>query len=397
MRVRAFKEAGHVPSLVAALAHFEASFACWVLLGVLSIPISEELRLGPAAKGIAVGLPLVAGSVFRLVVGPLSDRWGPRLVGVVTLSLTIVPLSWGWLGARSFPEILGLGAMLGVAGASFAVALPLAGRAFPGPYRGLAMGIAGAGNSGTVVAALAAPGLVAAFGWHGVMGTALVPVVCALAAFVLLTRRTPGAQRSDREPVLAVARHVDARSLAGLYLVTFGGFVGMISFLPLMLRDVYGMSILQAGRATALCALAGSTLRPVGGYLADRMSGERVLPTVYAVAATALVGLAGRPSSAGAIALSAVTVGAFGIGNGAVFQIVPRRFPRSIGAVTGFVGAAGGLGGFLLPALLGIVRERTGSYGGGLAAVAAGCLLVAATLAPASRRWRTLAAGVPQA
>ncbi|MGH2759626.1 MAG: MFS transporter [Actinomycetota bacterium] len=390
MRLADVRRAGHVPSLVAGLLHFEVSFMCWVLIGALGIAIASDLGLAPWAKGLAVGMPLVAGSVFRLVVGPAADRRGPRPVGAATLVLTAIAALWGWLSAQSLGELLLVGLVLGVAGSSFAVALPLAGRAFEPRYRGLAMGIAGAGNSGTVIAALVAPRLAAKVGWHAVMGLAALPVVAVLAAFLLLTKNTPAAESEASQPLRRVWTSPDARSLSLIYLVSFGGFVGMVSFLPILLRDIYGVSVTWAATATAICAGAGSFLRPVGGHLADRLGGERVLPTVFAVAATAMLGVAGRPTPVAAVALLTVTVGALGAGNGAVFQIVPRLFPQQMGAVTGLVGAAGGLGGFALPFGLGVMRSWTGSYAAGLATFAVACLFACAALGQASRRWRVI-------
>jgi MFS transporter, NNP family, nitrate/nitrite transporter len=382
------RKTGHVPSLAAALMHFESSFMCWVLIGALGIAISTDLGLASWQKGLAVGVPLVAGSLFRLIVGPLADRRGPRVVGSITLACTVVALLFGAVRARTLPELLFLGVLLGVAGSSFAVALPLAGRAFEPRLRGLAMGIAGAGNSGTVIAALLAPRLAAKIGWHGVMGVAAVPVAVVLVAFAFLTRKTPPADVSSTGRLRDVWTSTDARSLSVLYLVTFGGFVGMVSFLPILLKDAYGASPNWAAGATAICAGAGSFLRPIGGTIADRIGGERVLPFVFAVATTALVGVAGGPSRHGAVLLFAITVGALGVGNGAVFQIVPRVFPKDMGAVTGLVGAAGGLGGFLLPFGLGVTKGWTGSYSAGLGAFAAICLFAALALATATRRWR---------
>jgi NNP family nitrate/nitrite transporter-like MFS transporter len=368
--------------------HFEASFMCWVLIGALGIAISKDLGLQPWAKGLAVGLPLVAGSVFRLVVGPLADKRGPRLVGAGTLVVTALALLLGWAAARSFAGLLGVGLLLGAAGSSFAVAIPMAGRAFEPRLRGLAMGIAGAGNSGTVVAAIVAPQLAMRVGWHGVMGLAVLPVFAVLVAFVALSANAPAPEPVIARPLRRVWTSSDARSLSVLYLVTFGGFVGMVSFLPILLKDTYGVGATWAATATAICAGAGSFLRPVGGHLADRFGGERVLPTIFFVASTAVIGVAGHPTPTAAVALLTVTVGALGAGNGAVFQIVPRRFPSDMGAITGLVGAAGGLGGFLLPFGLGVTKSWTGSYAAGLAVFAAASLCAAASLVPAVRRWR---------
>jgi NNP family nitrate/nitrite transporter-like MFS transporter len=169
--------------------------------------------------------------------------------------------------------------------------------------------------------------------------------------------------------------------------VTFGGYVGFVSFLPVLLHDQYGVSVAWAATATALCAGAGSFLRPLGGSIADRVRGETVLPFVFAVSATALIGAASHPSPVGAVVLFTIAVGALGAGNGAVFQIVPRAFPSDIGVITGLVGAAGGLGGFMLPFALGVTKTWTGSYALGLTLFAAACLGAAGALFAATRRW----------
>src|SRR5688572_27505478 len=150
MDLRAFRKAGHTPSLVAALAHFDVSFMVWVMLGALGAYISEDLGLSASEKGLLVAVPLVSAAVFRVLLGVLGDRFGPKRVGMIQLAFVALPLLYAWLGAGSYGSLLAVGLMLGVAGASFAISLPLASRHYPAKYQGLAMGIAGAGNSGTV-------------------------------------------------------------------------------------------------------------------------------------------------------------------------------------------------------------------------------------------------------
>src|SRR5690349_15934887 len=176
MRIADLRRSGHAPSLGAALIHFDVSFMCWVLLGALGAYIAEDLALSPFEKGVVVAVPLLSAAGMRLVLGLLGDRLGPKRVGLVSMGLVTLPLLWGWLAAGSLPQVIGVGLLLGVAGASFAVALPLASRWYPPRLQGLAMGIAGAGNSGTVIATLAAPRIAEHTGWHAVMGMALVPV-----------------------------------------------------------------------------------------------------------------------------------------------------------------------------------------------------------------------------
>ena len=371
-----FRRAGHTPSLVAALVHFDISFMVWVLLGALGAYVASDLDLTAAQKGLMVAVPPLGGSAFRLLLGSLADRVGVRRTGLVTMGLTLVPLAWGWLGGGTYSQVLGIGLLLGVAGASFAVALPLASRWYPPEYQGLALGIAGAGNSGTLIAALAAPRLAEHVGWHGVFGLAAIPVSLAWIAFAVLAKEPPRpavAPGTSNNP-FSLFDQPDARWLCGFYLVTFGGFVGLASYLPIFFVDRFGLTKVSAAGFAALCAAAGSVIRPVGGVLADRLSGTRVLTGALTTASVLLLGVATGPGLAVTVALLFTAMGAFGAGNGAVFQLVPLRFPARMGAMTGLVGAAGGLGGFILPFALGSLRGTTGSFavGFGIVAVAVG-------------------------
>lgn len=362
------RRAGHAPSLVAALVHFDISFMAWVLLGALGAYVSEDLGLSAFQSGLMVAAPLLAAAVLRVALGILGDRVGPKRVGTVAMVVVLVPLAWGALGATSYPAVLGMGLLLGVAGASFAISLPLASRWYPPHLQGLAMGIAGAGNSGTVIAALAAPRLAEAYGWHTVFALAMAPVVLALVAFVLLAKEPPAPARPLTAAVMrATMREPDAWRLCGLYAVTFGGFVGLASFLPILLHGQYGLSKVDAATVTAAGAGVGSLLRPLGGHLADRLGGTTVLTAVLGTVSAGALFLAGLPAAAAAALAFVAVMGALGVGNGAVFQLVGLRFAQRIGLVTGVVGAAGGVGGFLLPTLLGGLRDLAGSYGVGLA------------------------------
>src|SRR5947209_6275633 len=188
MHLRDFLRAGNWPTLACAFLYFDTSFMVWVVLGALANSIVPEFGLDDAQKGLMVAVPLLGGSILRLVLGLLTDHIGARRTGIIGLSLTLVPLLLGWLWADSFPKILLVGLLLGVAGASFAAALPLASRWYPPEYQGIAMGIAGAGNSGTALATLFGPILAQVVGWHAVFGLALLPVIFTLLVFVLLAK-----------------------------------------------------------------------------------------------------------------------------------------------------------------------------------------------------------------
>jgi NNP family nitrate/nitrite transporter-like MFS transporter len=372
VHVRELKRAGHLPSLIAALVHFDVSFMAWVMLGALGAFIGEDLGLSATQKGVMVAIPLLAAAFFRIVLGMLGDRFGPKRVGTISMTIVLIPLAIGWLAADSFGTVLAVGVLLGVAGASFAISLPLASRHYPPPLQGLAMGIAGAGNSGTVLTTLVAPRLAEAHGWNAVFGLAMIPVTLSLVAFVVLAKEPPRttARASSFAALRELLRESDAWRLCGLYAMTFGGFVGLASFLPIFLHDQYGLAKVDAATVTAVGGALGSVMRPVGGHLADRAGGTRVLLGVYGLAAALLLFVAGLPAVGSAAVAFVATMGTLGMGNGAVFQLVGLRYRPRIGTVTGLVGAAGGLGGFVLPTVLGGLRDATGSYGTGLALIA---------------------------
>jgi len=388
MQLRDFLRAGHWPTLPAAFVYFDVSFMVWVLLGGLANHIASDLHLNYAERGLLVATPLLGGAVLRLVLGWLADKFGARRTALIGLTLTFIPLLLGWLWGNSLVKLLVVGLLLGVAGASFAVALPLAGRWYPPRYQGLALGIAGAGNSGTALATFFAPRLATTFGWPAVFGLALVPVSLAWLVVWSVAREAP----QNRDPAswgsyLLIIREKDMWWLSLFYLVTFGGFVGLASFLNIYFRTQYELSPIAAGNLATICVLAGSFLRPVGGYLADRLGGVRVLVVLYLGVAGLLGWLSVGVSAILATASLTVVMGLLGMGNGAVFQLVPQRFPKQMGTITGIVGAAGGLGGFLLPTALGSLKELTGTFGGGFLAMALLALFCAGAIVLVTRAW----------
>ncbi|MDJ0391350.1 nitrate/nitrite transporter [Roseomonas sp. E05] len=387
-----FLRAGHLPTLIAAFLYFDLSFMAWVILGPMAVQIAADLGLNPAEKGLMVATPVLAGAGFRLVNGVLVDHLGPRRTGLISQVIVIAGLlaAW-WFGVHSFAQTLLVGLVLGIAGASFAVALPLASRWYPPEHQGTALGIAGAGNSGTVFAALFAPGLAAAFGWSNVFGLVAIPLLLVLVVYLLLAKDSPSHPAPKRLPeYLAVLRTGDAWWFMLFYSVTFGGFVGLASSLTIYFSDVYGLSPVTAGYFTAACVFAGSLVRPIGGIVADRIGGVRSLTAMYAVAATALAVVSlGLSQSWMALAVFITAMLALGMGNGAVFQLVPQRFRDEIGVMTGLVGMTGGLGGFWLASSLGLAKQLSGSYAGGFLIFAALALVALLGLTGVKRRWRS--------
>jgi NNP family nitrate/nitrite transporter-like MFS transporter len=366
MNLREFRKAGHLPTLFCAFLYFDISFMVWVLLGSLAPSIAPGLGLSESKRGFMVAVPVLGGAALRLVLGLMTDRLGARRTAIIGMVLTTIPLLLGWLWADSFGEILLVGLMLGVAGASFAAALPLASRWYPPQHQGLAMGIAGAGNSGTALATLFAPQLAHKFGWHSVFGLALIPILATLAIFIFLAKDSPNqpAPQPIKKYVSVLAMR-DTWWFCFFYSVTFGGFVGLAVYLPTYFTGQFSLTPIRAGMFATACVFAGSALRPIGGYLSDRIGGLQVLTLLYVGVGTMMAGIATGPALALATTLMFLAMGMLGLANGAVFQLVPQRFSKEVGMVTGIVGAAGGLGGFFLPTLLGSVKQLTGSFGGG--------------------------------
>jgi len=360
---------GHWPSLLGAWLHLTISFMVWLLVGALSIPLAQDLRLSDQEIAWLIALPLLGGAVLRVIGGWSADWIGARGTAVAILLLECAVLLWGWLGIDGYSEAVVFAAGLGVAGASFAVSLPLAGRAYPPSAQGLVLGIAASGNIGTVLVFWMAPRLAVVMNWHQICAAMAALAALILALFVTLVPRER--MTGEHYPthwwhgVATLVRQRSAYWLCFLYGVTFGGFVGLCSLLPLLLHDVYQLDALSAGALAALCGLVGSLVRPFGGYVADRQGGLRTLHYVLPVIVGASVAIT-SPSLATAVAMMLVATGAMGLGNGVVFQLVAEWFPRDIGLVSGVVGAAGGLGGFLLPLLAGTIKSLTGSYDLGL-------------------------------
>lgn len=396
MSEKSFWQQGHKPTLIMAFLYFDVAFMVWNMLGPLAPIISEKLGLTPAEKGFMVAVPTLAGAVLRLVNGFLVDKIGQKVTGVIGQVVVIVGLATAWImGVNSLEGAIAVGVVLGFAGAAFAVALPLASRWYPPEHQGKAMGIAGMGNSGTVFAALFAPMLAKMFGWNNVLGIALIPLVLVLIAFVVLVKDSPDQppQRSMGEYLAAYFRmlgEADTWWFMLFYFVTFGGFVGLGASLPIFYKDELGLTPIEAGYATAACVFAGSMVRPVGGALADRFGGIRTLSVVYGLAAVLLVAISSvRPQLVVLFPLFLAVMATLGIGNGAVFQLVPQRFRNQIGVMTGLVGFGGGVGGFYLASSLGLAKQWTGSPSSGFLIFAALALVALGGLTAVKTRWRT--------
>jgi NNP family nitrate/nitrite transporter-like MFS transporter len=379
------------PWLVLALATagFAVNFWAWALLSPLAPRLKDELGLTSFQQALVVAVPVIVGSVGRIPVGALTDRFGGRVMFPILSFATIVPVLYlGLAGQESLAGLLVGGFFLGLGGTTFAIGVPLVNAWFPPERRGLAVGLFGAGMGGTAISALTTVKLVDAYDTR----TPFLITAAALAVYgvvaALLLRDAPG--RSIPSAPLAKRLAVTVKlpitwQAAILYAVVFGGYVAFSVYLPAYLKTAYGLTQADAANKMAGFVLLAVALRPIGGALSDRVGGTRVLAVVLAVVAIGASVQAATPDLApvGTVAFLSIAA-ALGAGSGATFALVARRAPANqVGAVTGVVGAAGGLGGFVPPLLMGSIYGAFGSYAIGLvllAVVAVGALILTWTV-----------------
>jgi NNP family nitrate/nitrite transporter-like MFS transporter len=391
---KAFLKSGHPPTLLSAFLYFDFSFAVWVLNGAMGPFISEQFHLSPAQIGLMVSIPTLAGALMRFPLGVLSQYIGRKNAAIVEMSAIVLALIYGYLFVHSFHDVLAMGVLLGIAGASFGVALSLGSGWFPKQYKGLAMGIAGAGNSGTALAALLAPRLAQHFGWQKVYGFAAITMLLPLAVMIIFAKEPPDIERQSLRHHLSCLWEKDGWAFNFIYIITFGGFLGLATFLPSFFYSQFHVTKIQAGSLTVLATLTGSLTRIVGGFFADRFGGITTLSVVFLVAIGGLLGLLTSPSLTLTTLLFMLCFAALGAGNGATFQLVPLRWPLTTAVAGGMIGEIGALGGGILPNLLGQAKQHTGSYSAGLIVYAVLALCVLAMMRIVSRKWTQTWAGI---
>ncbi len=439
--VMASLRSGNWRALLACFLYFDTGFTAWVMFGPLAPFISKQLSLSATQAGFLVAVPVLAASIVRVTFGNLFQSVDGRRLALLGITLSAIPAFVLLLPVvPTYTLLLVLGVFLGVGGASFAIALPMAGSSYPPRVQGLVLGLAAAGNIGAVLDGFLFPGLASRYGWQhatiavlpllalsavtvllwaddrsvkggsaarafagfaasiiglialvllvnagvfgqGKTGQLLLPLLGSLLALSVLPRR-----------YLAVLGERDTWALMLVYSITFGGFVGMSSYVSLLLTTQYQISKIDAGFLMALLSLTGAMVRPIGGLIADRLSGVRVLfALLVTISVCNFAFAATMPSLAGGVALLLALYLCFGLGNGATFQLVPHRWKGKTGLMTGIIGAAGGIGGFYLPVIMSMAKESTGSYQPGFATfgvIAALAFVVVATL---QRRWVTWA------
>lgn len=391
MNIADLKKSGHLPTLITSFLYFDVSFMVWTVMGPLGAQVGKTLALTPQEKGVMVAFPILAGAILRVVLGFAVDRFGAKRTGIAAQLIVAAGLAVAWqVGLPTFFSTLLMGIVLGFAGASFAVALPQAGRWYPPHMQGLVLGLAGAGNVGVVLDSLIAPRLAAAYGWQNVFGWALIPVLLVFAIYTIFSKDAPVEVKPKKfTDYVELFKQRDAHWFFFYYTVSFGGFVGLASSFVLYFTSQYGLTPVHAGDFAALATLCGALLRPVGGGLADKFGGIRALSIFYSTAGLALIGAALITPIYANLGLLLVASGAFGMANGSVFQLLPQRFAREMGLMTGIVGCGGGIGGFLLATLLGYSKGWTGNYSGGLLIFAALCGVALGGLLLVKTRWRS--------
>jgi NNP family nitrate/nitrite transporter-like MFS transporter len=386
---KTFLKSGHSPTLFAAFLYFSFSCCIWVLNGAMAPFISETFNLSPAQKGLMLSIPIIAGALMRFPLGILSQYIGRKNATLVEMGLIAVAMLFGFFFVKSFNDLLAMGVLLGIAGASFGVALSLGSGSFPPKNKGLAMGLVGAGNVGTAVSVLIAPPLAQAFGWVAVYGFAAAAISIPMVVMIVFAREPADLDKhaSFREHIACLFEK-DGWAFSLIYAVTFGGFIGLATFLPTYYYDQFKVSKVQAGQLTMLAAFMGAALRVFGGWISDRWGGINTLSVVLVtVAATlTLCGLAGSSLVATTL-LVMLCFAALGAGNGALFQLVPLRWPLATAVAGSMIGEIGALGGGLVPSAMGLSRQYAGSYAWGFVFFAMLALIMLVMLRTMQIRW----------
>lgn len=385
---KSFLQSGHWPTLLASFLYFDFCFAIWVLNGAMGPFISETFQLDAAQKGFMISVPILAGALMRFPLGILSQYIGRKNAALVEMSLIVLALAYGYFFVNQYNEVLAMGVLLGIAGASFGVALSLGSGWFPPKHKGLAMGLAGAGNSGTVLAVLFAPPLAVKFGWQAVYGLAACTMLVPMLVMLLMAKEPPDREHQTLREHTACLFEKDGWAFSLIYIITFGGFIGLSSFLPTYFHDQFKVTKVEAGQLTMLATLMGSAVRVVGGYISDRIGGILTLSFVLIAVAASLVacGLASN-SVAVTTLLFMLCFAALGAGNGALFQLVPLRWPLTTAVAGSMIGEIGALGGGFLPNAMGLSKQHAGTYLWGFVAFSVLALLMLGMLRVVQIRW----------
>lgn len=384
---KTFLKSGHWPTLFASFLYFDFCFAIWVLNGAMAPFISEEFGLTPAQKGFMISVPILAGALMRFPLGVLAQYIGRKSAAMVEMGLIIAALIYGYVFVNTYSDVLAMGVLLGIAGASFGVALSLGSGWFPPQHKGLAMGIAGAGNSGTVLAVLFAPPLATAYGWQTVYGLAAFTMLLPMVVMAVLAKEPPDREHQSFRQHISCLFEKDGWAFSLIYIVTFGGFIGLVTFLPTYFYDQFGVTKVEAGQLTMLAAVMGSGIRIIGGWISDKVGGINTLTFVLVAVAVLLVITGNVVSLTATTLLFMCCFAALGAGNGALFQLVPLRWPATTAVAGSMIGEIGALGGAIVPNAMGLSKQYSGTYLWGFVLVAVLAIVMLIMLRTVQIRW----------
>jgi NNP family nitrate/nitrite transporter-like MFS transporter len=414
--IRDLKTTGHWPTLLAAFLYFDFSFMVWTMMGPLANEIAESLKLtqnitlDPSQIATLISTPILAGAILRLLLGYFVDTVGAKKTAVVSQMIVVVGLFYAYFKgtSMSYDELLAITIVLGFAGASFSVALPQAGQWYPPHLQGVVLGLAGAGNIGVVIDFIFAPKIAQLWGWESVFLVGAVLSLFILFVYIVIAKDATADVYTPRPKKLIdyarLLKDKDTWWFSLFYAISFGGFVGFAGYLKVFLIDTYnpemvsfGLDLINednvkvvAGYFGAFCIAAGAILRPVGGGIADKFGGVKSLYVFYGmVMAMLLISGFGSLSFWGAIIVLFLTMANLGMANGAVFQLVPQRFSKDIGIMSGIIGFAGGMGGTALIQTLGWSKKSFGVYSTGFIIFALIVFIAIIGISFVKTRWRT--------
>jgi len=412
---KALKGQGHAPTLFMAFLYFDMSFMVWTMLGPLSTEIAEALALAghiitAGEKATLLSLPILSGAFLRILLGFSVDKLGPKTTALMAQTVVIAALLTAYLlgDTITYNQLLIVALGLGFAGASFAVALPQAGQWYPPKLQGIVLGIAGAGNIGVVIDFMFAPKIAEHWGWEAVFGVGAVMAVIVFIAYMFIAKNAPESVYKARPKKLSdygkLLKDKDTWWFSLFYAISFGGFIGFAGYMKVYLMNTYSVDMstfgvdmfnepnvkVIAGYFGALTIFAGAMLRPVGGAVADKMGGIKSLYIFFSIVAIlAFVNAFVALPFWLAIVVIFFIMASLGMANGAVFQLVPQRFGKDIGIMTGIIGAAGGIGGTALIQTFGWSKGAFDGYSTGFMIFAMVVLVAIAGISLVKTRWRT--------
>jgi|SRR5690625_361743 len=353
---------GRTSALVLSTIAMAVSFTIWSILSPMAQDIEQIFNLTSTQTSILVAVPVILGSIMRIPLGVISDKYSGRKVYTITMLFLVIPLI-GASFSNSYMSLMFFAFFIGVAGTTFAIAITYVSGWYPKEKQGLVLGIAGIGNFGTAIAGLVVPVIVATYSIQWAFRILAIAIIIMAVIFFLGTKdRKQKGNKTLKDSMMAL-KYKDTWLLSLFYFLTFGAFVAFGNYLPILLQDLFSLTAIDAGQRAAGFVVLATLIRPVGGLIGDKYDPKQLLSIVFAIVAVSAALLAFSKDHIILFTIFCLMIAAIaGIGNGVVFKLVPLVSPSNTGAVTGIVGAAGGIGGFFPPIVLGIVKDFTGSY-----------------------------------